>query len=264
MGDHDTRTLVRRLLEYAHEEVPAELGSDILACGAEAVAPLLELMREGEELAPVHAVELLAQMKAPEALTPLVERLRDTEPGEMLHDALLFTLEEWGPVVAPVVLEVLASTRTAAQRLGLLAVLARSGAKDEPILSALLAQVRESPVQGALNLARYGEPRAVEPLKQALEAYPFDEDAEDLFANQAIVEMDLAIEDLGGSLDGAPRAKAERARSSLLRLGALFRVLLDELRSRPAVREAPAARTAPCWCGSGLTYKRCHLGRDVR
>ncbi|HEX8435029.1 SEC-C domain-containing protein [Archangium sp.] len=262
MGKHDVRTLVRQLLEYAQEELAAELRSDILARGSEAVEPLLELVREGEELVAVHAVELLTELKAPEALATLVERLRLTEPGEMLHDALLFGLEEWGAEVAPVALEVLTRTQDADQRLGVLSVLARSGSRDERVLPALLAQLQEAPVQGALNLARYGDPRAIEPLKQALEAYPFEEEAEDLFANQAVVEMDLAIEDLGGSLEGAQRGKAERARNCLLRLGALFRVLLDDLHARPAVREAPADRNAPCWCGSGQKYLRCHLGRD--
>jgi hypothetical protein len=265
MGEHDVRTLVRQVLEYTQEELPAELRSDILSRGAEAVEPLVELLREAEELVPVHAVELLTQLKAPEALAPLVERLRLTEPGGMIHDALLFGLEEWGAAVVPVALEVLTRTRDADQRLGLLAVLARSESQDERILPALVAQLEEAPVQGALNLARYGDPRAIEPLKRALEAYPFPEDAEeDLFANQAVVELDLAIQDLGGSLDAAPRAKADRARNSLVRLGALFGELLEELRSRPAVREAPADRNAPCWCGSGLKYKRCHLGRDLR
>ncbi len=264
MGEHDARTLVRRLLEYAEEELPAEPRSELLALGSEAVAPLLELVREAEGLVPVHAVELLAQLKAPEALAPLLERLRHSEPGEMLHDALLFGLEEWGPAVVPAALEVLESTREAEQRLGLLTVLARSGSRDERILPVLLAQLQESPVQAALNLSRYGDPRAIEPLKRALAAYPFEEDAEDLFANQAIVEMELAIEDLGGSLDVAQRGKAERARNSLLRIGALFRALLDELAAQPSLREALPDRNAPCWCGSGLKYKRCHLGRDVR
>jgi HEAT repeat protein len=255
--------LVRGLLEYSEEELSAELRSDILARGAKAVPPLLELLHDSRELVPVHAVELLAQLKAPEVLAPLVERLRHTEPGEMLHDALLFGLEEWGPEVAPVALAELARARNTEERLGLLAVLARSGTQDERVLPVLLAQLQEAPVQGALNLARYGDPRAIEPLKRALEEYPLDQDGDDLFANQAIVEMDLAIEDLGGRLEPALRAKAERARKSLLRLGLLFRTLLDNLDARPGSREAPPARNDPCWCGSGLKYKRCHLGRDI-
>jgi HEAT repeat protein len=264
MGSHDARTLVRQVLDFAEEELPPELGSRVLALGSQAVAPLLELMREGEELVPLHAVELLARLKAPEALLPLLEKLRYTQPGEMLHDALLFGLEEWGPEVAPLALQVIERTQTAEERLGLLAVLARSGSRDERILLVLLAQLQEAPVQAALNLSTLGDPRAIGPLKRAIEAYPLDEDEEDLFANQAIVEMSLAIEDLGGSIDDAQREKTERARNALLRLGMMFRTMLDELHTRPTPRAAPPARDEPCWCGSGLKYKRCHLGRDSR
>jgi hypothetical protein len=238
MGEADTRVLVRRVLEHT-AKLPPELRSDILARGAEAVGPLVELLQDdslaletapGAGYAPVHAVELLARLRAPEGIAPLVRALSRREPGELLYDALLYGLEELGAAVVPAALEALADERTPEARFGLLSVLARSGVRDERIFTALLAQLQEEPAHGAMNLARYGAPGALEPLKRALDAYPLGEDAEDLFANQAIIELEAAIERLGGGLSESQREKCERARRSRHRLGTMFRRVLEELK----------------------------------
>ncbi len=268
MAEGDTRVLVRRLLEHTRL-VPSRLRADILARGPEAVAPLLELLRDeslaGEEApgggyAPVHAAELLSELQLPQVIVPLVRRLQHTVPGEALHDALLYALEDLGPAVAPVALEVLAEARTLDERLGLLSVLAHSGARDERIFEALLALLREDPGQGALALARYGDPRAIEPLKRAFEACPLEEGVEDLFANQALIELETALVKLGGTLDAAQREKLERARRSRQWLGGMLWQMFDTLSPLPA----RPGRDDPCWCGSGLRYEECHLGRDSR
>jgi len=241
MAEADTRALVRRVLEHT-AKLPPELRADILARGAGAVAPLVELLEDaslaletapGAGYAPVHAVELLARLKAAEASVPLVRALLRCEPGELLFDALLYGLEELGAAVVPAALEALADARTPEERFGLCAVLARSGVKDERIAVALLVQLQEEPVQGAMNLARYGDPETLEPLKRALDACPLDEDAEDLFANQAIIELQVAIERLGGVLSEVQREKAERARRSRHRLGTMFRRVLEALKGHP-------------------------------
>jgi hypothetical protein len=275
MADSDTRALVRRVLEHA-AKLPPELRSDILARGAEAVAPLVELLRDesladerapGEGYAPVHAVELLARLKAPEGIAPMVRALMRHEPGEVLYDALLHALEEFGTAVVPAGLEALVGASTPEERFGLLSVLARAGVRDERIFTALLAQLQEDPTMGAMNLACYGDPGAIEPLKRALDAYPLAEDTEDLLANQAIIELQGAITELGGELDAAQWEKSERARRSLQWLGGLFQRMLEEPHppSPPtAPRERRPGRNAPCWCGSGVKYKKCHLGSDPR
>jgi HEAT repeat protein len=263
MAEGDTRALVRRMLEHA-EELPESLHSDILARGPEAVEPLVELLLDGEGHAPMYAVQLLTQLKAPEALAPMVRRLMHTEPGEVLYDTLLYALKELGPAVAPAALEALASARTADERFGLLCVLSRCGVRDERIYAALLEQLQEDSVAAAMNLALYGDSRAIEPLTRALAAHEVDEEAEDLFANQTIIELQLAIEKLGGTLDAAQLEKAARARRSRHRLSSLFQAVLDTL-PPPPVRRAPRpGRNEPCWCGSGVKYKKCHLGMDSR
>jgi HEAT repeat protein len=279
MSDADTQALVRRILEHT-ETLPASLQADILARGAEAVVRLVEVLLDeplahttapGEGHAPIHAVRLLAQLKASEAIEPMVRRLMHTEPGEVLHDTLLYALEELGPAVAPAALEALADARTSDERFGLLSALSHCGARDERIYAALLVQLEEDPIAAAMNLSVYGDPRAIEPLTRALEAHEVDEDAEDLFANQTIIELQHAIEQLGGTLDAAQLEKAARARGSRHRLSALFQRMLDTLppppaerAPRPAERTPRPGRNEPCWCGSGVKYKKCHLGEDPR
>ncbi|HYO53342.1 SEC-C metal-binding domain-containing protein, partial [Archangium sp.] len=218
----------------------------------------------GEGYGPVHAARLLVQLKAPEAIVPMVQTLMRTEPGAVLYDTLLYALEEFGPAVAPAGLEALASARNADERFGLLSALSNCGAKDERIYAALLAQLQDDTVQAAMSLASYGDPRAIEPLTRALEAQEVDEDVEDLFANQIVIELRHSIEKLGGTLDAAQLEKVARAQRSRYRLSVMFQHLLDMLPS-PPVRGTPRpGRNEPCWCGSGVKYKKCHLGRDPR
>lgn len=272
MSDVDTRALVRRMLEHT-ETLPASLQADLLARGPEAVAPLVEVLLDeplslntspGEGYAPIHAARLLAQLKAVEAIAPIVRRLMHTEPGEVLYDTLLFALEEFGPAVAPAALEALADARTADERFGLLSALSHCDARDERIYAALLAQLEEDSVAAAMNLSTYGDPRAIEPLSRVLDAHEVDEEAEDLFANQTIIELQHAIEQLGGTLNAAQLEKAARARGSRQRLSALFQRMLDTLPPSPAPRAPRPGRNEPCWCGSGVKYKKCHLGEDRR
>jgi hypothetical protein len=268
MAEADTRRLVRQIQEHARL-LPSRLRADILARGPEAVAPLLELLQDeslsheeapGDGFAPVHAAELLSELQRPEVIVPLVRRLLHTVPGEALHDALLYALEDLGPAVVPVALEVLPEARTLDERLGLLSVLAHGGVKDARIFEALLALLQEDPGQGALALARYGDPRAIEPLKRAFDACPLDEDVEDLFAHQALIELERALVKLGGTLDVVRREKLERARRSRQWHGGMLWQMLDTLSPLPS----RPGRDDPCWCGSGLRYEECHLGRDSR
>lgn len=225
MGGADTRALVRQLLEHAGR-LPPELEEDILARGAEAVQPLLELVWDeslvdldapGKGWAPLQAVWLLERLRDPAAIEPLVKRLLRTAPGDVLHDVLLDGLETFGPAVAPVALRALAGTREPDARFGLFSVLSFCGARDERIYAALLEELQEDPEHGAMDLARYGDPRAIEPLRRALRAYPLDEG--DLFALHTVIALENAIEELGGTLEEALREKVERAERARERLG---------------------------------------------
>jgi len=186
-------------------------------------------------------------------LGPLVQRLARSGLGSELQNSLIERLEGWGPAVVPVVLDALGTERDADARSGLLRVLAGCGARDERILAALLEQLREEAIPGAVNLVTYGDPRAIEPMARMLEDPSLADDVMDVFAQQTVLELAAAILDLGGTLSEAHRAKADRA----WRWGAPLRAIL-----RKARRERPE-RNESCWCGSGVKYKKCHLRQDA-
>jgi len=267
----DTGELVRRLLQQG-KGLPPSLRSDILSRGGEAVAPLIALLADpalddrdavGQGYVPLHAAQLLGELRAPEAIGPLLEALSRTEPGYLLYEDVRRALEKLGSAVVPQALELLARTEEPGYRESLLSVLAHGGVKDERIFEALCEQLRTGdPVLAAFNLAEYDDPRAIEPLKQALSAQEL-EPKEGPFSNQNVIELVAAIEELGGSLEPSQQdtfdwviAQRERWRMELLKdvVVAL----------RPLRREERPGRNAPCWCGSGVKYKKCHLSEDRR
>lgn len=268
MARTDARSRVRRLLEFT-EVLPEPVSGDILLLGAEAVGPLVEILRDepladvmapGGGFPPVHAARLLAKLGAPEAVLPLVRRLMQTEPGELLYDTLLSSLRDFGSEAAPEALGALVLARDEDERLGLLCVLARCGHRDERIFTALLEQLEVDVTQGAMNLGNYGDARALPALVRQLDGCPVEEENDDLFANQTAIELASAIERLGGKLDAERSEKVERARRSRLRLSQLFQSVLHEVHP-PLLRRRPAPGE-PCWCGSGREYAACHRDSD--
>jgi hypothetical protein len=210
-SQQEMRSLVRQLMEQG-AVLPPALRSALLARGAEAVGPLLELLRE-QGLVAIHAAELLLALRAPSSLRPLVEALTRTEPGDLLYDTLRQGLEDWGPEVAPVALEVLDKTGELWGRTGLLALLASCGSRDARIFPLLLEQLRTDPGYATANLVHHGDARALEPLQRALEAYPLEPDVVDLLALQEVQELASAILELGGTLGEAQERKLAEVRA---------------------------------------------------
>jgi preprotein translocase subunit SecA len=103
-------------------------------------------------------------------------------------------------------------------------------------------------------------------------------DSTDLMANHSPIELEAAIQDLGGELTPAQSQKVSRARAAgrlnSQRIDALLkqavgradlesstvpgaRALLAE--PRPARAARKVGRNDPCPCGSGKKYKKCCL-----
>ncbi|WP_434384624.1 SEC-C domain-containing protein [Melittangium boletus] len=228
---------------------------EVLARGEAAAAPLERILAEGDEdaIATYQAARLLSHLSLPRSVGPMARRLMHTEIGSLLHDALVDILSSWGTAVAPAVLEVLDTAPDEDARLGLLQVLAECGARDERILAALLADLASDDVIPAItNLVRYGDPAARAPLSRMLDDYTLSDEVEDLFAQQEVRELASGLLSLGGTLSDAQREKVERA----WRLGEPLRARL-----RRKTGDRPE-RNAPCWCGSGVKYKKCHLGSE--
>lgn len=225
----------------------------------ESLVRALEEARYDQDEALVSAARRLLRLKAPEALLPLVRWLARAEPGTELYELLIAGLKDWGPAVVPATLEVLEAIQGGEARFELLQVLAHCGARDERIYTALLALLEEEPFLGSVNLAAYGEPRALEFLGRALDAYELEDDVADVFAQQTVLELGFAIRELGGALTRSQQAKLEAAR----RLREEWNELIDRWRgSAPERRALRPGRNEPCWCGSGVKYKKCHLDED--
>ena len=267
------RSLVRQLIDTG-ERLPKELRRDILHLGDAGVTALLEILEDetltqidspGKGWAPIHAAELLGDLRAATAVEPMLCALARTDPLDILHDRVLSSLPKIGePVVAPALCAAASADEETLESVA--SVLARVGLHDDRILDLLLAQLRRAPAFAG-NLAEYGDPRALPSLLEALDAFELDESGNP-FANHALIEIRSAIEELGGTLTAEQQLKCRRGQAAA---ESFRRELLERLEARadapppvaPAREHDRPGRNDPCWCGSGKKYKRCHLAADA-
>jgi hypothetical protein len=260
-NERDPDAIVRRLMQ-SERHLSARARDEVLALGTRAVPALLRILDNEvlEGWAPVHAVRLLGEMRISAAIGPMLRALAETEPLDMLRDAILASLPKIGePVIEPA-LGAYAEVDDRAFRVNVGSILARIGVLDDRIFAVLLEQLEISPSRAG-DLAQYGDDRALPYLSRAFDAYAL-RDSDSPFANQDLVELQAAIEELGGTLTSRQLAKYRKAREPWER----WRRQLDAaLESRTPV-ERPArprpGRNEPCWCGSSKKYKRCHLDAD--
>jgi hypothetical protein len=257
----DIRRSVRRIIA-AGDSLPAQLRAEIVGLGADAIPVLVEIL-SSEELAlsaslgagsaAVHAADLLGALRAVTAVEAMIRALVDTQPGDVLFDALVHALTSIGePIVGPV-LRVYAETEDATARVGLTSALAGAGVLDDRILVVLVEQLMADPTSGAIDLATYGDPRALPALHRCFDSQPVD--GESPAAHRALVDIREAIELLGGELTPAQRQTFDRAMASAERRQ-------HATRPGPARKREVPGRNDPCWCGSNVKYKKCHLRAD--
>lgn len=261
------------LIAAGKEALSAAAEQEILSYGAQAIPPLIALLEDrelwmtdapGQGHAPIVASNLLAELGAEQAIEPMLRALQDSEPMDVIYSELLRDLERLGePAFAPALAAYERAT-DGEYRSSLCSVLAKAGVKDDRVLAILVEQLAKEPVLGAANLAEYGDPRAIPHLSQALDDYEVSDD-DSPFANQAVIELNAAIEELGGELSATQKKKLRQAvrprddwRGKML--GALDGHADRELNSKQPRRKL--GRNERCWCGSGKKYKKCHLASD--
>lgn len=260
----DHRELVAQVL-HAGPKLPERLRRRVLDAGPAIVPALLDLAEDeeasledapSEGYGPIHAVELLCDLRASEAVEPLFGLLISTDPLTILHDALIRRLPDLGAVLVEPGLRHLEGL-DGDLRSSVLAVLARAGVRDERIFAALVAHLRGNAQSAAMGLAQYGDPRAVPHLQRALVGVRLEGDDNPFGAGQDVIELIAAVEALGGEASAAGHAQ-------MARVTAMRNAMFAPLRSALAAPRAGATRPGrndPCPCGSGRKYKKCCLGK---
>ncbi|MGC4089356.1 MAG: SEC-C metal-binding domain-containing protein [Polyangiaceae bacterium] len=233
------------------EELPPELKARILALGGGAVPELLSILQD-EALAsvdspeegwpPIHAVDLLVDLRAEAAIAPMLSLLRETDGDDGLSDRIVGRLPELGkPIVEPV----LAEHATAVDddyALMLTEMLANCGVRDERVWQVLLRALEYAPEMAAGLMGNYGDERALPLIEQAIRGLERAGSGEwEIFELNDLVSAYLEL------TDHLPDELAE------------YVELRREVLNRPPAPavSAKVGRNDPCPCGSGKKYKRC-------
>jgi hypothetical protein len=246
-------------LRQTGETLADELRTRILSLGAAAVPPLVALVEDddaaaedapGEGWPPIHAVDLLADLRAKEAIAPMLRALSGGDMDDILSSRIAVRLPVFGAAALEPVLAELSGNRNTNRVVMLCAILANLGVKDERVWMVLAGCFDEVPSLSAGLLATYGDDRALPLIEREISAF----EAESL-SSLARFDLELlveAYEELAGELPARLAAHVD----SLFERESLPVALTDS--PLPAM-STKVGRNEPCPCGSGKKHKRCCL-----
>lgn len=244
-------------LRETAENLPTALRERILALGADAVPELIAIMLD-EDLGgegtpadgwpPIHAVDLLADLGAVEAIEPMLDVLEQTEDDDIVHDRILLRLPSFGASLLEPALSRL-DDADEVFRSELLSVLAESRVRDERVFALIRSLFDEDAAFAAIEAAEYGDPRALPLIEEHLRALRPADGSQKL--RMEMVELVEAHRALGGSFDDALQAHVDVLRKA---------AFLDSAPRAPA-RSVKVGRNDPCPCGSGKKYKKCCIDK---
>jgi SEC-C motif len=267
--------------------LPEALRRQFMAAGAAVVPALIALLeaaladdQPALEGALFHAVALLGALGDRRAV-PI--RLRCLAHGDLFAGLALqaaAALRTLGPAALEGCLAAYAMTTNEAFRDRLAGVMSRCGVHDERLYACPVEPLQRTPELGANALAEYGETRALDVLAHTFDTLPLRDEATPL-ASHVFIELRAAIEDLGGPLTATQHQKFEAADAARRRWVAQIPWDTDPPAAPPrrtppqatsfaGIRPPRAAgtrklgRNAPCWCGGGQKYKKCHLPLEPR
>jgi hypothetical protein len=281
--------------ETARTDLDADLVAQLVGAGERLAEPVTEQLRrrgravipalieilEDEDLAqedargggyaPIHAASILGELKAGEAIEPMLRVLARSDPMDILYSTVIRSLVLLGASVLEPALAAHAAAASEDQRTAIAEVLSDLEIRDDRVFTVLLRMLDDDVELGAGLLAEYGDPSALPHLGAALDGFELD-DRGGLFVNQEIVELEAAIEELGGALTEsqkgkvrAVRAARDAARAPLLAIGTpdddeddVHDSELSREREEVLDRysESPYAASAPDlgWIDLSLTY----------
>jgi SEC-C motif-containing protein len=273
--------LVQHLRGY-EGRLPEAVRRPLVAAGASIVPALIALVEDAltddqRDLgwAPLHAIDLLGALEDTRALPVLLRCLDLEDELDLRVEQAEAALRALGPCTLEDCVAAYAASPRDAFRDRLAGVMSQWGLHDKRIYAALLDTLQRTPELGANYLVDYGDTRALEVLAQTFDTLPIRV-GDNLLANHVFIELRCAIEDLGGQLTAAQRHKCAQADAPRRRFVAQLPWDLEApalptgraaaLARASAARPRPRTtgkrklgRNAPCWCGSGKKYKKCHL-----
>jgi len=205
--------LIEELIAQGEEPVTPEQVELCRAHREEAIPALMDLAGDedlqmedapGEGYAPLHAVELLGELKAMEATRALIDIVADVEPEAIIPDAAISALQEIGPPALEPVLAFMRYSWDVETKTALAEVLGEIGQEDERVYETLVAVWEEAAWEEgrsllAYPLARIGGERAIPLLEEALE----DPDLDDPLDYN---EVAAVLEELGVEVSPEPAA----------------------------------------------------------
>jgi hypothetical protein len=280
-GSASPQELVQHLRGY-EGGLPDAVRRPLVAAGAAIVPALIALVEDAladdqRDLgwAPLHALDLLGALGDARALPVLLRCLDLEDELDLRVEQAEAALRALGARALEDCVVAYATSPQDAFRDRLAGVMSQWGLHDERIYAALLDTLQRTPELGANYLVDYGDPRALAVLAQTFEALPIRA-GDNPLANRVFIELRCAIEDLGGHLTAAQQHKFAQADAARRRLVAQLPWDLDTpdgaaeytttvargapRPQRPRTTGKPKlGRNAPCWCGSGMKYKKCHL-----
>lgn len=226
--------LVAQLVS-AGERLAGTVAQQILRRGHAVIPALIEILEDedlaqedarGGGYAPIHAATILAELNAGDVIEPMLRVLARCDPMDILYSTLIHALESLGPRVLEPALAAYAAAESEDQRAAIVNVLSGLNVRDDRILPILLKMLEDDVELGAGLLAEYGDPAALPYLSAALDGCEPD-DRGGLLVNQEVIELEAAIDELGGVLTEeqkgkvrAVKAAREVARAPLSAIGA--------------------------------------------
>lgn len=239
-------------LKATNERLPPPLHRSFVERGAAAVPGLIAILKD-EDLAaadspaqgwpPIHAVDLLIELRAEAAIQTMLEVARAGDLDDILTTHVVVGLPKLGSVALEPLLTELAATVDPDWRMALCEMLSQLHLRDERIWEALAANFDASPALFSGFLAGYGDPRGLALIETAL--YGLDEAEAGAWAVHDLRDLLSAYRELAGELPEE--------------LAAHLEPLLEQLEPAAAARgvDTKVGRNDPCPCGSGKKYKRC-------
>ena len=241
----------------AEQKLEPALREEVLALGPAAIPELLRILNDdrlhvedgpGAGWPPIHAVDLLADLKATESIEPMLRLLCETDWDDIIHDRIVQRLAELGPGVVEPALAILERGVHEDVHHAICCVLADVGVRDPRIYAQLCALFDEDEVFGATCLSDYGDPAALPILEGAIE--DFEPDFDSPYGLMSLNELIDSYERLGGKVSAELARHLASVRAEFESYGA---------RVTPVKAAPKPGRNDPCPCGSGKKYKRCCL-----